>query len=660
MNKREIKKFLFPTIRIKYIRSKYKKLKSVIVTGSIGKTSTKEMISSVLKEAAPTLCNVGSVNSARELSRLIFDLNNNIQYICMELGLRSPTRPFEPASEIVVPDAVVITNIGNSHIENFKNKAHILEHKLSATKAMNQKDGVLFLNGDDNLLYNSKYDFKTVFFGIKNPDCDYVAFDIKKMENSTTFKVKSKDGSPEVTLEICTIGEHNILNALAAYALAKHFGINVEIIKAGIKKFKTKGIRQNVIKVEGKSTLIVDCYNATPESMLSGLEMLKDIKVKGRKIAVLGHMMRLGRLSEELHRKVGRDVSEYNLDLILTFGLDAYYIAQEAKKLGQNVHHFYSKQDLIKYLKDYAKETDAILFKGVEKFHNFQDLYLGFSSNKYNEKDSKYIGAYKDELICHTDSVSAYFGNKEKCFLGKNINEKVYIKDLAILFAIPIIMEKISLNENVVISKDSALKHVSGSVIRFNPTNIFSVKDLIYASIFKSSFEAIYSLIERVFGEYENFENSLNSKFNELGIKNTKIKKISNKQNKETYTTAYDINLFLQYAFSNPEFREIVKSKEYVLNNLKTGKQTKITPNNKLLRHEKKVSYIDYYYEPALNIKAENIYDDSNYLPNKSLISCIEAKDEVIFGIILGSEDFYYCNNSYLDMRRILDKCISG
>ena len=96
------------------------------------------------------------------------------------------------------------------------------------------------------------------------------------------------------------------------------------------------------------------------------------------------------------------------------------------------------------------------------------------------------------------------------------------------------------------------------------------------------------------------------------------------------------------------------------MNNLKTGKQTKITPNNKLLRHEKKVSYIDYYYEPALNIKAENIYDDSNYLPNKSLISCIEAKDEVIFGIILGSEDFYYCNNSYLDMRRILDKCISG
>ena len=115
--------------------------------------------------------------------------------------------------------------------------------------------------------------------------------------------------------------------------------------------------------------------------------------------------------------------------------------------------------------------------------------------------------------------------------------------------------------------------------------------------------------------------------------------------------------MYIKDALSNSQFENIFSTTEYVLNNLKSGKQTKITTNNKLLVHEKNVTYIDYYSAPVKGIKSENIYSDVNYHPNKSLVSYVTKEGKSIIGVILGSEDFYYCNNSYIDMKRILNIC---
>lgn len=637
-----------------YYRNLYKDLKTVIVTGSIGKTSAKELVYSVLNENGKAVKNAGSANSARETCRMMFNIDRDYKYAVMELGLRSPNMPFVNGSKILNPDAVLITNIGYSHIENFTDKAQILEHKLSAAYAMKQ-DGILFLNGDDELMYNSSYNFKTVFFGIKNKECDYLAEDIELTNSDCTFTAVSKDGNWSLRLHLNVPGEHNILNALGAAALARYFGVPDEDIVKGVANFKTKGFRQNVVRGYKNNIIIADCNNATPESMTSGFEMLKNIKTGGRKIAVLGHMMRLGKHSETLHRQVGNDVIKYDFDLILTYGLHAKYIYEEVKYAGAEAFHFYTKKDLVTFLKAYVKEDDAVLFKGVEKFHDFQDLYYRFADINYQYPQENYSGLYALYNEYHTEARSMYFGDGNTCYISKNPKLRIYIKDLSILFAVASVLEKCALDEEVVISGNAASKFVSGTGIRFNKSNIFTVEDLCYAAIFKSSFEAAYALLEHAFGSFENFESVLCQNFKTLGIFDTKIACISSKSDENTYTTAYDMFLFMKNALSNEKFSKIIRYTKHTLNNLKSGKQTLISANNKLLREEKQVYYLNYHYDKAVGIMSENVYDDNNKIDNQSLVSCVKKGKESVIGVILGSDEYYYCRNSYIDMKRIFE-----
>ncbi len=638
-----------------YIRSQYPELRTLTLSGSIGKTTTKEVIYCVLNEHAKSAKNNGSYNNIFEVCRLVTCIDKSYKNLVMELGLRAPDMPFVMPSKILKPDAAIITNIGHSHIENFKDKEEILEHKLSMTKYMKQ-DGILFLNGDDELLFNSKYNFKTIFFGIYNKECDYLAENIEKTNEYSIFNIVSKDKQTNIKVKFNAPGEHNILNAVGACAIGKYFGANdIEIIR-GLEKFRPSGVRNNLVKGNKCSLIYADCHNATPESMISGFKVLKDLNCTGRKIAVLGHMMRLGKRSEELHRKTGKNVLEYNFDIILTFGHDAYYIYDEVIKAGKKALHFYSKLDLILFLRDYVKPDDAVLFKGVSKFHNFQDLYYGFNDENFKIDNPKYEGIFKDDIKCHSDAAAMYFADNNQLFIGKDINKRVKIKDLAILFAIPAILEKSDLNEQVTISSNAASKFVNKTDIRFMADNVFTVEDLVYAALFKSSFEAVYALIEYAFNSYENFESYLNQKFQQLNIKNTKIGILSDKESDKTYTTAFDAYLYTKNALLNEKFANIFSQKEHELHNIKTDKRTLISDNNKLLKHETHVTYLDYYSELAYGIKAENIYSTINHLPKKNIVSCVFNKENPIIGVILDSDDFYYCNNSYIDMKRILNK----
>lgn len=641
-----------------FYRSLHNDTKTLVVTGSIGKTSAKEMVYSVLNAGAKTIRNAGSANSTREACRKIFNLEDE-KFAVMELGLRAPNMPFKTASKILVPDAILITNIGSSHIENFKSKAQILEHKLSASYAM-RPDGVLFLNGDDDLLYNTKYNYKTVFFGIKNKNADYIAENISFDNEGCSFRVLSKDGKTDIRVRLNVPGEHNILNALGAIAIAKHFNLSDEDIIKGVGAFKTKGFRQNVVRGYKDNIIIADCYNATPESMISGFEMLKNVNCTGRKIAVLGHMMRLGSLSETLHRQTGRDVLSYNFDLIITFGPDAHFIFEEVKKAGGNVLEFFTKTDLVAYLREYVQENDAILFKGVEKFCHFQDLYLDFVNPEYVPAQSiEYKGLLANDITCHSDARSIYFGDNTNCYVCKNEHQKIPVKDVLLLILTILVIENSNLSGRVVVSESAAEKFVANTGIKFNPANVFTVKDLLYAVMFKSSFEAAYSLIEHVFGDLDNFSSVLSKKFQELGIENTNISEFSSEEHENTYTTAYDMFLITKYALQNEEFLSIIKSVNYTLSNLKSRKQSSIAVNNKLLIPESKVTYLNYYADFAVGIKAENVYSDFNIINNRSLISAAYNGSDYIVGVILGSDEFYYCNNSYIDMKRILQHCLA-
>ncbi len=638
-----------------YCRSLHKDTKTVIITGSIGKTSAKEMVYSVLNAECKTSRNAGSANSAREVSRLMFDLEDE-KFVAAELGLRAPNMPFKAASNILIPDALLITNIGYSHIENFKDKTQILEHKLSAADTM-APGGVIFLNGDDDLLYNSQYNYKTVFFAIKNKNADYIAEDICFDNEGCNFHALSKDGKTDIAVHLNVIGEHNILNALAAIAIAKNFNLSDDNIIKGLENFKTRGFRQNVVKGYKNNIIIADCYNATPESMISGFEMLKNINCSGRKIAVLGHMMRLGRLSKDLHRKTGQQLSSYNFDMIITFGADAHYIYDEIKSLGGNALEFFSKSDVVAFLREYIQENDAILFKGVEKFCDFQNIYLNFINPKYIPLVSEYSGIFSNNTICHSDAKGIYFADSKNVYISKNEHKKFFSKDILLIFLVILVLENANLSDCVTISKSAAQKFVEHTDIRFNTSNIFTVCDLLHATMHKSSFEAAYALIEFVFGSFNNFSKVLNEKFYELGIKNTKISGFSNKENAAAYTTPYDMFLITQYALKNKDFVRIIKSTNYVLNNLKTKKQTPIQTNNKLLIPERKHTYLNYYANFITGVKAENIYSDSNTIKNRSLVAAVSKDSDYIIGVILGSDEFYYCNTSYIDMKRILKYC---
>lgn len=270
--------------------------KAVAVTGSIGKTSTKEMIHAALQASALALKTRDTNNSSIESAYLISQLNQDHRFFVVEMGLRRPNQCFVRNSAMVKPDVCILTNIGNSHIENFRDKAHILEEKYLITAGM-AEDGLLLVNGDDPLLWQLQCPFEKQTFAIENKNADYVAENVVLENERTTFTAVFAGGSMDVALNVS--GRHNVLNALAAIAVCKRYGIEEDLILEGLASFTTQGHRQNVIRQEGVGTLISDCVNATPESMQVAFDWLQDMKCEpgGRKWAVLGHMMRLGRHS---------------------------------------------------------------------------------------------------------------------------------------------------------------------------------------------------------------------------------------------------------------------------------------------------------------------------------------------------------------------------
>ncbi len=346
----------------KYYRKLYN-IRLVGVTGSVGKTTTKEMIALVLSEKYKTLKTEGNLNNEIGLPKTLLGINKEHKAAVIEMGM-SDFGEIERLSDTAMPTIAVITNIGFSHIENLKTQEGILKAKLEILSGMSE-DAPLVINADDKLLNTLKGTLnRTVFtYGIENKTADYLAENIDEGNESTAFTVKYQDKAVEITLPC--IGKHNILNALSAFCIGINSGISEAEIVNALKKYKPNGLRQNIVK-KGDQTIIIDCYNASPDSMKASLSVLLQVKAEknGRKIAVLGDMLELGAMSKQLHENVGKLSEMADVDKLFTYGKESAYIANKAQELGVGIFRTDDKIRLINALKAYLKADDVVLFKG--------------------------------------------------------------------------------------------------------------------------------------------------------------------------------------------------------------------------------------------------------------------------------------------------------
>ncbi len=331
---------------------------AVAVTGSVGKTTTKQFISSVLSEKYKTLKTEGNLNNEIGLPLTIFNLDSSYKAAVFELGMNN-SGEIERLSNIAGPSIAVITNVGMAHIENLGSRENIAKAKLEIVSGL-AKDGALIISGDEPLLVSGAANLwgKTVSFG-EGENCDYRAESIFEVESETDFVIAC--GGEKNAANIGAIGKHNVQNALAAAAVGEAAGLSMEEIIRGLSKFENTGGRQKIYDM-GNIRLIDDSYNANPDSMKAGLSVLAGFD-GGTRFAILSDMLELGQFGEQSHLEVGR-IAAQNCDVLLAFGNDAKFYIDGAKEKGMEKAFFFdSPEEIAKYLAENAYEGDTLLFK---------------------------------------------------------------------------------------------------------------------------------------------------------------------------------------------------------------------------------------------------------------------------------------------------------
>lgn len=338
-------------------RAKHKDVKVVGLTGSVGKTTTKEMTYAVLKQQFDTIKTEGNLNNEIGMPKTLFRLTAKTQAAVIEMGM-SNFGEIERMAVVCRPDIAIITNIGVSHIEFLGSRDGILQAKTEILAGL-PAGAPLILNGDDDKLWNYKNDkYKQIYFAVDNPQADVFATEIAEENGETAFTVRF--GGKTQRVVIPTVGKHNVYDALAAFAVGCSLSIPPERIAAGLRGYVPAGMRQRIREVAG-ITVIEDCYNASPDSQKAALNVLSSLSAK-RKIAVLGDMLELGSYAEEAHRAVGAYAAQKNVDRLFCFGKAAEWIKAAAEDTVPTAH-FTDKTALTKALSDTLAAGDAVLFK---------------------------------------------------------------------------------------------------------------------------------------------------------------------------------------------------------------------------------------------------------------------------------------------------------
>ena len=338
-----------------YLRN-HRPVKVVGVTGSVGKTSTRDMVYSVVKQKYKTLKTEGNYNNEIGLPLTILRYHDE-EVLVLEMGMNH-LQEMSRLSMIARPDIACITNVVTAHIGELGSRENILKAKLEITDGM-KEGSTLIINQDNDMLQTVELPHLNVVRVGKGKEASIQASHIILEETKSSFEVEYQ-GKKEI-IEVPVQGEHNISNALIAIAVGIALNISLEDIKKGIQEFKLTKNRMDILEKNHK-TVIDGTYNASVDSMKSSIDVLANYKK--RKVAILADMLELGDYSQQLHEEVGSYVASKGIDILVCVGKEAKYIYQKARESMKDVYYFESNQEVIDRLDELLKEDDVILVKG--------------------------------------------------------------------------------------------------------------------------------------------------------------------------------------------------------------------------------------------------------------------------------------------------------
>ena len=335
------------------------KIPVVAVTGSNGKTTTKEMLASILNLAGETLSNKGNLNNQVGLPLTLFKLASKYSYAVVELGTSWPGE-ISRLSDIAAPDIGVITNIGLTHLENFKDADGVFEEKKALIEKL-PADGTAILNIDDPYLSGFDPKRECVTFGLSEKAM-VRARNIRLWPDLPSFEADIAGTHVHVRLPV--YGRFNIYNALAASAAAMKLGINAELIVKGLENFSAPGWRMERHLLVSGAVLINDSYNANPSSMREVIESIVQSFQDREKILVLGDMLELGADSASEHKKLGEFVGAQPVSRVIFYGEQMKHAFDAVKDSDAEARHFLKKEEVLMEIRKHLNSDSVVLFKG--------------------------------------------------------------------------------------------------------------------------------------------------------------------------------------------------------------------------------------------------------------------------------------------------------
>ncbi len=334
------------------------------ITGSNGKTTTKEMLAAILLRKGPVLKNEGNLNNHIGVPLTLFKLSDRHRSAIIEMGM-SGLGEIETLTRLAMPSVGVITNIGPAHLQFLGSVDTVAQAKGELLEGLGS-NGTAVLNADDRFFdaLRAKHPGRTISFGMEER-ADVRADDIRQDKDATEFTLSAE--GRKVRVRISAAGRHNVYNALAAAAAALALDLSLETIRDGLEGFRPVAMRSEIRESRGV-TIIADCYNANPGSMQAALEMLASLRRGDRKaIAVLGDMLELGETGPEAHRAAGRTAAELGVDLLVTVGPLSVHAAEGALKAGMakdRIVEAGTTSRAAEVLRERAKPGDTVLLKG--------------------------------------------------------------------------------------------------------------------------------------------------------------------------------------------------------------------------------------------------------------------------------------------------------
>lgn len=343
-----------------YYRTKFN-IPVIGITGSVGKTSTKEMIASVLSQKFNVHKTQGNYNNELGVPLTIFGLEEEHEIAVIEMGI-SDFSEMTRLSRIVKPDIAVITNIGYCHLENLHDLDGVLIAKTEMLEFVNPK-GRIFLCGDDDKLYTIKeHDgIRTTFYGFDDHNEYRAEIESTDLEKGIDCKLHLKNGVVDAIVP--SVESHMVANAMCAAAIAEFLGLKPEQIKNGVETYKTVGSRSNVIR-KNTITIIDDCYNANPTSVRASVNSLA--KFSGRRVAIIGDMKELGNHECQLHFDTGKYINDMEIDIVVSVGELCKFLHIGT---GKNGFYFKNVEDCVNHIYMFLKQGDTVLVKASRSMH---------------------------------------------------------------------------------------------------------------------------------------------------------------------------------------------------------------------------------------------------------------------------------------------------